>query len=103
MRKERCELCGYRIEPGCIERHHVVPTHVTEQAGLPESQTLRLCRNCHREVHLWYSDNVTDVAYNPEYKRFITRSLLEMAKEYDSVFNSYMKHKKKQTKPAKLL
>ena len=103
MRKERCELCGYRIEHGRIERHHVVPTHVTEQAGLPESQTLRLCRNCHREAHAWYLANVIDVAYNPESKRFITRSLLEMAKEYGSVFNSYMKYKKKRTKPAKLL
>ena len=103
MRKERCELCGYRIEPGYIERHHVVPTHVTEQAGLPESQTLRLCSNCHREVHTWYSAKVSDTAYDPKIKRFRTKSWLEMAKEYDSAFNSYMKYKKKRTKPAKRL
>lgn len=102
MRKEGCELCGSRVDPGHIERHHVVPTHVTGQAGLPESQTLRLCRDCHREVHAWYSARVSDTAYDIKTKRFRTRSWLEMAKEYNSAFDSYMKYKKR-TKLAKPL
>ncbi len=93
MRKERCELCGSRVEPGYIERHHVVPTHVTEQAGLPESQTLRLCRNCHREVHSWYSARVSDTAYDIKTKRFRTRSWLEMVKEYQATFDGFVKYK----------
>lgn len=103
MQKERCELCGYSIEPGHVERHHVVPTNVTEQAGLPESQTLRLCGNCHREVNTWYLAKVSDTVYDPKTKRFRTRSWLEMAKEYESVFNGYMNYKKKRTKPAEQL
>ncbi|MHC4690680.1 MAG: hypothetical protein ACYS5F_13745 [Planctomycetota bacterium] len=98
MRKEKCELCSSRIEPGYIEIHHVIPTYVTEQAGLPESQTLRLCRNCHREVCVWYTAKVSDITYNSETKRLITRSWVEMVKEYDAAFNSFMKHKKQQDK-----
>ncbi len=102
MRKERCELCGCCIEPGYIERHHVVPTHVTEQAGLPESQTLRLCRNCHREAHTWYSAKVSDTAYDVKTKRFRAKSCLEMVKEYQATFDGFVKYKK-QIKPAKRL
>lgn len=101
MRKERCELCGCRIELGSIERHHVVPTMVTEQAGLPESRTLRLCSNCHREAHTWYSAKVSDMAYEPETKRFRAKSWVEMVKEYNSAFNSFTKYKKKRTKQTK--
>ena len=51
MGKETCELYGYENEVGSIEKHHVVPREVVEQAGLPESRVVRLCCNCHRELH----------------------------------------------------
>ena len=53
MRKETCELCGYQGEPEAIEKHHIVPRMVTEQAGIPESATMRLCSNCQRDVDMW--------------------------------------------------
>ena len=96
MKKYRCEFCACLVEPGVIERHHVVPIMVTEQAGLPESQTLRLCSHCHREVHAWYSAKVSEMAYDLQTKQFRTKSGIEMVKEYDSAFNSFMKYKKKQ-------
>ena len=98
MGKETCELCEYEVEVGFIEKHHVVPREVIKQAGLPESQTLRLCSNCHREVHAWYSAKVVGMAYDPETKRFRTKSWLELVEEYDSIFNNFMKSKKKRAK-----
>ena len=98
MRKEKCELCGNRIDPRYIERHHVVPTQVTEKAGLPESQTFKLCSDCHREIQEWYSLKVSDMTYDPKIKRFRNRSWLEMVKEYESAFNSFMKYWEKQPK-----
>ena len=98
MRKEICELCGNRIEPRYIERHHVIPTQVTEQAGLPESQTLMLCSDCHREMQKWYSAKVSDMTYDSKTKRFRNRSWLEIVKEYRSAFNSLMKYRKKKPK-----
>ena len=95
MRKENCEICGRRIELGTIERHHVVPTEVTEQAGLPESETLRSCSNCYQEVCAWYSAKVSGVVYDTGSQRFERKSQLEMIKEYESAFNNFMKYKKK--------
>ena len=94
MRKQKCEICGTRIEPGYIERHHIVPTQVTEQAGLPESQTLELCSDCHREVHARYSANVSEMAYDLQTKQFRTKSGVELVKEYHSALNSFIKYKK---------
>ena len=94
MPKEECELCGCQIELGLVEKHHVVPTDVTEQAGLPESQTLRLCSDCHREAHSWYSATVSDMEYEPKIKRFRNKLPLEMVREYEFAFNSFMKRKR---------
>jgi len=96
--EETCELCGYRSQLGDIEKHHIVPVEVTEQAGMPQSQTLRLCSNCHREVHKWYSAKVWDMAYDPATKRFRAKSYPEMVKEYQSAFNSFVKYKNEQKK-----
>lgn len=98
MRKEKCELCANRIEPRYIERCHVVPTQVTEQTGLLESQILRLCSHCHREIQEWYSAQVSDMIYDPNTGRFRNRSCFEMVKEYESAFNSFMKYRVKQPK-----
>lgn len=101
MRRVMCEVCGYRIEPGYLERHHVVPTDITEQAGLTESQTLSLCTNCHREVRTWYSGKVSDMAYDLKTKRFKDKSCLEMVREYQATFDGFVKYKKKQMNSAK--
>ena len=96
MGKETCEFCGCRSELGTIEKHHIVPTKVTEQAGVPESATIGLCSNCHREVHTWYSENVFDMAYNPEIKRFRQKSPVEMVKEYEAAYRVFAAYKKAQ-------
>ncbi len=97
MRKGKCELCGRQIDFGIIERHHVIPPEVTEEAGLPESKTLRVCSNCHREVHTWYSARVSDMYYDSEAKRFTSRASPEVAKEYKSAFDNFVKYRKGQT------
>ena len=101
MGKETCELCGYESEVGSIEKHHVVPREVMEQAGLPESRVVRLCCNCHRELHRWYSTKVADVNYDSETKRFRAQSWLEMVKEYQPAFDSFVKYKEEQKKRVK--
>ena len=95
MRDETCELCGYRGQPATTEIHHIVPKELTEQAGMPESQTISLCGNCHREVHTWCSAKVSDVVYDIKTKGFRERSWLEMVKEYQSAFSSFAKYNKR--------
>ncbi len=96
MREESCELCGYKGQPSAIEIHHIVPKKFTEQAGMPESQTISLCGNCHREVHTWCSAKVSDVVYDIKTKGFRERSWLEMVREYQSAFGSFVKYNKGQ-------
>ena len=93
MKEESCKLCGYLSRLGTIEKHHIVPTEVTEQAGMPHSPTIRLCANCHREIHTWYSMKVAKIAYQPESKRFELKPFSEQIKDYKSVFNTFKKHK----------
>ena len=79
-----------------MEQHHVVPTEVTASTGIPESQTLWLCANCHHEVHSWYRSKVARTTYDPNIKRFRPRSDLELVREYQAVFNNYLKYKAEQ-------
>ena len=48
-----CQICGYRTEYGAIEEHHVVPQSFTEKLGLPKSEVIRVCSNCHEELGNW--------------------------------------------------
>jgi len=98
MEDESCELCGFASQLGAVEKHHIVLIEVTGQAGMPKSQTIKLCCNCHREVHTWYSTKVIDKVYDPEVLRFRARSWLEMVKEYQAAFNSFVKYKKEHEK-----
>ena len=96
MRKETCELCGYQGEPEAIEKHHIVPRMVTEQAGIPESATMRLCSNCQREVDIWYSQHVSDMAYDPGTKQFKQKSANELVKEYEAAYKVFATYKRGQ-------
>lgn len=100
MVKETCELCGDRIELKAVEKHHIVPIDVTVQAGMPESKIVELCRNCHREVHAWYSVNVLDKAYSAETKQFRQKSVFEMIKEYEAAYRVFAAYKKGQRERA---
>ena len=94
MRKETCHICRHVPRPIAIEPHHIIPTQVTEQAEIPESITVNLCHNCHREVHTWYSMKVLDTTYDLATKRFKTKPWNERAKDYESAFKNFKKYKK---------
>ena len=96
MRKETCELCGYQGEPGTTEKYHIVPRKVTEQAGMPESATVRLCSNCQREVNIRYSHDVFDMAYDPGAKQFKQKSVNELVKEYEAAYKVFAAYKRGQ-------
>ena len=98
MTKETCELCGYRGEPGTITKYRIVPIRVTEEAGLAESATVRLCSNCHREVGYWYSRSVCDITYDPKTQQFRQKSSRELVKEYEASYRVFAEYKRGQMK-----
>ncbi len=93
MGKEPCEACGHESELWALERHHVVPIEVLEHAGIVESKTVRLCRNCRRELEEWYLTKVTNIAYDLKTKRFRAKSWPEMAREYEYAYHSFVEYK----------
>jgi len=94
MGKETCSLCGCKAEHTAIEERYIVPAEVTEKAGVPKSKIVRLCGNCHRELHRWYSIRVADMAYDTKMKRFRAKSPLEMVKEYEAAYRMFVEYKK---------
>ena len=102
MSRETCEFCRYRFRSESMEDHHIVPTQITEEAGMPESQTVRLCNNCHQEVHSWYKVKVAHQSYDLATKRFRDKSGLDMIKEYQATFHSFSKYKQEQRKRKKV-
>ena len=100
MGGETCELCGNAGKLGAIETHHIVPKELTSQAETPDSATVTLCSNCHKEVHTWYSKKVFDMTYDTAAKRFRPRSLVEMVKEYEVAYRLFAEYKKGQQKQA---
>jgi DNA-directed RNA polymerase subunit M/transcription elongation factor TFIIS len=91
--KETCKICNNVVDPDTVEKHHIVPRDVTDEAGIPESQTLRLCAECHEEVHTWYTARVRHTEYDPDARRFRNKSYLEMVGEYQSAFTAFVNYK----------
>ncbi len=98
MGRESCELCGYPGEPRLMDKYHTIPVEVTERAGVPESRTIRLCQNCHRELNKWYSTRVADTGFDTNLNRFRPKTPLETVREYEFAFNIFAKYKKEQKK-----
>lgn len=98
MGGEICELCGIVSQPEAVETHHIIPTEITSPAGISDSATAALCRNCHQEVHAWYSKKVLDLAYDPANKRFRAKSPAEMVKEYEAAYRIFTQYKKERPK-----
>jgi len=96
MGGETCELCGHAGKLRAVAIHHIVPKELTSQAGMPDSATVTLCRDCHREMHTWYSNKVFDLTYDTGLKRFRPRSLVEMVKEYEAAYRVFANYKKGQ-------
>ena len=76
-----------------MEAHHIVPTEVSEEGGIAESQAVKLCDDCHRDAHSWYRGRVARSAYDEDSKRFIAKSALEMVREYQTAFDSFVAFK----------
>ena len=98
MLEEICEICGCRSQLGATEKHHTIPLEVTEEAGMPESQTLRMCLNCRLELDKWYSAEVAKMVYDTKMQRFRYKTSVEMVQEYQSAFNSFVNYKKRRSK-----
>ncbi len=76
-----------------MEAHHIVPTEASEEGGIAESQAVKLCDDCHRDAHSWYRGRVARSAYDENTKRFIAKSALEMVREYQTAFESFVAFK----------
>lgn len=96
MGGEICELCGNKVQLRAIESHHIVPQELTSPAGMPDSATVRLCPNCHQEVHTWYCKKVFDQAYNIMNQRFEPKPPAKMVKEYELTYNAFAEYKRGQ-------
>ncbi len=93
MTKVTCQVCEYRRNSEQMETHHIVPTEVSEEGGIAESQTIELCDECHRDAHSWYRGRVPRSKYDEGTKRFIAKSALEMVGEYQTAFDSFVAFK----------
>ncbi|MFC1964725.1 hypothetical protein ACFLWG_01800 [Chloroflexota bacterium] len=98
MGDEICEICGYRSQLGAIKKCNIIPCEVTECAGMPVSQTIRICLNCHHELDKWYSAEVAKMVYDTKMQLFRYKTPVEMVQEYQSVFDGFVLYKKRQSK-----
>ena len=98
MVDEICEICGYRSQLSAIEECHIIPYEVTEDAGMPESQTIKMCSNCRLELDKWFSVEVVKMVYDTKMQRFRYKTPVEMVQEYQSAFNGFVIYKKRQSK-----
>lgn len=93
MAKVTCKVCSNDVDPDAIEEHHIVPKDITKEAGIPESQTMHLCADCHEDVHTWYTARVRHTEYDPDARQFRNKSYLEMVSEYQLAFSAFVKYK----------
>ena len=94
MRQDTCDVCRCKIAAGAVLIHNVVPHEVTQQAGLSDSITVKLCISCRNEVEAWYSKRVSNATYDWEIKRFRPKSPTEMVKEYMVAYEVFVKYKR---------
>ena len=94
-REEICELCGYASILEAVEECPIVPNDIARAAGMPKSQTIRMCCNCRGELDTWFSTKVAKMVYDIGMQRFRYRTHTEMVKEYQSVFNAFVDYKKR--------
>ena len=92
MEKKACELCGCEVGSRAMEKHYIVPSEVSEQAGVDKSRIIRLCFNCQRELNRWYSAKIADMTYDTKTKQFRTKSPQEMAKEYEIAYQWFSRY-----------
>ena len=96
MVKDTCQVCGQKSKLWALEQRHIVPVDITQSGGMMESRTVRLCRDCCQELEEWYITKVANTVYDTMAKRFRARSCLEMVKEYEAAYHSFLEYKQKQ-------
>ena len=94
MENKACELCRHEVETSAIEKYHIIPREVREQAGIQRAKIVRLCTNCCQELNRWNLAKVADSTYDITMKRFRAKSPLEMAKEYEFAYRLFAQYKK---------
>ena len=99
MAEETCELCSYTSKLGAVEQCPIVPNDIAQAAGMPKSQTMRMCCNCRRELDTWFSAKVAKMVYDVGTQQFRYRTRAEMVVEYQSVFNAFFDYKKRRVEP----
>ena len=95
MAEKTCQICGCELKPGAMKRYPVVPAEIMEQAGIQRSKTVRLCPDCREELQRWYESKVADMTYDTGIKRFKGKSPLEMVREYEALYQQFVRYKKR--------
>jgi phage host-nuclease inhibitor protein Gam len=94
--KDTCQICNYKSELWALEQYPIVPVKVTQSISTMESRTVLLCRSCRQELEEWYLTKVSNLVYDTMRKRFRERSCLEMIREYEHAYHSFVEYKRKQ-------
>ena len=97
-----CELCGHLARHGTLRKHYVVPVELTREAGMPDATAVFLCDNCYTEINTWYASNVSTLIYKPESKRFESKSVIELVRDYENIYKAFAENKKRQQKSTNL-
>ncbi len=90
MAREKCPACHQKVAPGSIQDHPIIPAEVTRAGGIGQPQTFRLCEDCRRALASWYTARVHHSDFDPATRRFRPKSSLELVKEYQQVFASFL-------------
>jgi len=103
MGMDICEGCGREIEPRNAVRKHIIPDEVAESFGIPDTRPIILCSKCSTQLYDWYHKRVSTAVYDDKIQQFRARTPAEILKEYESVFNSFVKYKRGRQKRIKRL
>ena len=97
-----CALCGHLARHETLKKHYVVPIELTRKAGMPDATAVYLCDDCYTEINTWYASNVSTLIYKPESKRFESKSVIELVREYENVYRAFAEYRKQRQKSANL-
>ena len=93
MRERTCRICSCSLNRENLVQHKVVPESVAIEAGLA-AKTVALCPSCSQEVQNWYRKKVFHMNYDVVAKQFVPKSPVELVKEYEGVYKTFVRYKK---------
>lgn len=89
---EICDVCEREVDATAVTIHRIVPEGITKEAGISDSETVRLCINCRDDIHAWYLNRVLSETYDWGIKRFRPKSPTEMVKEYEAAYRAFVRY-----------